>query len=183
MEIMRSPLHKGSHTPHPKSAGDAKTNSLEVCIMPKPKWNLNTIYISERLQESLRPISRCAHDDSGRAHGLWKDHGGELVPRRARRRQKATAYIRISVVFRQSRHLLEERAGGVCPRRVRPSCGIIPAPRTRPGGGLLIDDLCHALAGESALLHLHRRLPSADGRARRPASSACWQIGCLPMCI
>ena len=26
----------------------------------KPKWNLSTIYISERLQESLRPISRCA---------------------------------------------------------------------------------------------------------------------------
>lgn len=28
--------------------------------MPKPKWNLNTVYISERLQESLRPVSRCA---------------------------------------------------------------------------------------------------------------------------
>ena len=28
--------------------------------MPKPKRNLNTIYISERLQESLRPISRYA---------------------------------------------------------------------------------------------------------------------------
>ena len=28
--------------------------------MPKPKWNLNTIYISERLQESLELISRCA---------------------------------------------------------------------------------------------------------------------------
>ena len=28
--------------------------------MPKSKWNLNTIYISERLQESLRPISCCA---------------------------------------------------------------------------------------------------------------------------
>ena len=28
--------------------------------MPKPKRNLNTIYISERLQESLRPISHCA---------------------------------------------------------------------------------------------------------------------------
>lgn len=28
--------------------------------MPKTKWNLNTIYISERLQESLRPISRSA---------------------------------------------------------------------------------------------------------------------------
>lgn len=28
--------------------------------MPKPKWNLNTVYVSERLQESLRPVSRCA---------------------------------------------------------------------------------------------------------------------------
>ena len=28
--------------------------------MPKPKWNLNMVYISERLQESLRPVSRCA---------------------------------------------------------------------------------------------------------------------------
>lgn len=28
--------------------------------MPKPKWTLNTVYISERLQESLRPVSRCA---------------------------------------------------------------------------------------------------------------------------
>lgn len=27
--------------------------------MPKPKWTLNTVYISERLQESLRPVSRC----------------------------------------------------------------------------------------------------------------------------
>lgn len=28
--------------------------------MPKPKWTLNTVYISERLQESLRLVSRCA---------------------------------------------------------------------------------------------------------------------------
>lgn len=28
--------------------------------MPKPKWNLNALFISERLLESLRPISRCA---------------------------------------------------------------------------------------------------------------------------
>ena len=28
--------------------------------MAKRKWDLNTIYISERLQECLRPISRCA---------------------------------------------------------------------------------------------------------------------------
>ena len=29
----------------------------EVHAMPKAKWNLNTIYISERLQESLRPAA------------------------------------------------------------------------------------------------------------------------------
>ena len=28
--------------------------------MAKRKWDLNTVYISERLQEGLRPISRCA---------------------------------------------------------------------------------------------------------------------------
>ena len=28
--------------------------------MPKRKQDFNTIYISERLQEALRPISRCA---------------------------------------------------------------------------------------------------------------------------
>ena len=28
--------------------------------MPKRSWNLNTVYISERLQECLRPIARCA---------------------------------------------------------------------------------------------------------------------------
>ena len=46
--------------------------------MPKAKWNLNTVYISERLQESLRPIP-LRHDHGGRAHGLREDHGGELV--------------------------------------------------------------------------------------------------------
>lgn len=27
--------------------------------MPKQKWDMNAIYISERLRESLRPIARC----------------------------------------------------------------------------------------------------------------------------
>ena len=34
--------------------------------MPKTKWNLNTIYISERLQESLLPISRSARSQMSR---------------------------------------------------------------------------------------------------------------------
>ena len=42
------------------STTDRRVQYSEVRAMPKSKWNLNTIYISERLQESLRPISRCA---------------------------------------------------------------------------------------------------------------------------
>lgn len=40
--------------------------------MPKPKWNLNTVYISERLQESLRPVSRCALTTVGAPMGYGK---------------------------------------------------------------------------------------------------------------
>ena len=38
---------------------EARWLILEGSAMPKPKWNLNAIYISECLQESLRPISHC----------------------------------------------------------------------------------------------------------------------------
>ena len=38
--------------------------------MPRPKWTLNTIYISERLQERLRPHLPLCADDRGRPHGL-----------------------------------------------------------------------------------------------------------------
>ena len=58
---------KGVFPAHPVS---------EMNIMPKPKWNLNTIYISERLQESLRLIFRCAMTTVVAAHGLRKDYGG-----------------------------------------------------------------------------------------------------------
>ena len=51
--------------------------------MPKPKWNLNTIYISERLQESLRPISRCAMTTVVAPMGYGKttpsDEGGKRI--------------------------------------------------------------------------------------------------------
>ena len=55
--------------------------------MAKQKWHLNTIYISERLQECLRPISRCAlttvvapmgYGKTRRSTGIW-----ESGPRRS----------------------------------------------------------------------------------------------------
>ena len=56
----------------------------EVYAMPKAKWNLNTIYISERLQESLRPISRCALTTVVAPMGYGKT---TVVPRRTRPRR------------------------------------------------------------------------------------------------
>ena len=130
---MRSPLHKGSHTPHPKSAGDAKTNSLEVCIMPKPKWNLNTIYISERLQESLRPISRCAMTTVVAPMGYGKTTAvnwylGEHA------KAEALHIIRISVysdTLRFSGRAFRRRL----PAQGSTFCGSIPAQRTRQAAG------------------------------------------------
>ncbi len=47
--------------------------------MPKTKWNLNTIYISERLQrESAAHLPQC-FDHGGCSHGLRKDNGSKLV--------------------------------------------------------------------------------------------------------
>ena len=46
--------------------------------MPKTKWNLNTIYISERLQESLRPISRSASSQMSRSEGSVKQYINQI---------------------------------------------------------------------------------------------------------
>ena len=64
--------------------------------MPKAKWNLNTIYISERLQESLRPISRCALTTVVAPMGYGKTTAVEwFLAERARAEE--ISVIRISV--------------------------------------------------------------------------------------
>ena len=116
--------------------------------MPKPKWKLNTIYISERLQESLRPISRCATDHRGRPDGLRKDHRGELVSggaRKGRSRCTSSASACIPTILRSS---------GEARRTPLPAPGFdllrdYACPTDAAGGGLLADDLCHELAGET----------------------------------
>ena len=42
------------------AGGRPTSERVRVDTMPKQKRDLNAIYISERLQESLRPILRCA---------------------------------------------------------------------------------------------------------------------------
>ncbi len=115
--------------------------------MPKPKWNLNTIYISERLQESLRPISRCAMTTVVAPMGYGKTTAvnwylGE------RAKAETLHIIRISVysanlaIFWKSTQEAFARAGF-------PFLREYPCPTDAAGGGLLVDDLCHALAGEA----------------------------------
>ena len=115
--------------------------------MPKPKWKLNTIYISERLQESLRPISRCALTTVVAPMGYGKT---TAVNWYLEERAKAgpLRVVRISVysdnlaIFWKSVQEAFARAGFGFLREY-------PCPTDAAGGGLLADDLCHELAGET----------------------------------
>lgn len=111
--------------------------------MPKSKWNLNTIYISERLQESLRPISRCAMTTVVAPMGYGKTTAVEwYLAERAR--AEAPYIVRISVysgnlaIFWKSVQDAFARAGFAFLREY-------DCPTDGASGGLLIDDLCHTL--------------------------------------
>ena len=116
--------------------------------MPKSKWNLNTIYISERLQESLRPISRCALTTVVAPMGYGKTTAVNWYLEQ-RAKAEALNVIRISVysdnleIFWKSTQNAFARAGFDFLRDY--TC-----PTDAAGGGLLADDLCHELAGETA---------------------------------
>ena len=116
--------------------------------MPKSKWNLNTIYISERLQESLRPISRCALTTVVAPMGYGKTTAVNWYLEQ-RAKTEALNVIRISVysdnleIFWKSIQNAFARAGFDFLRDY-------VCPTDAAGGGLLADDLCHELAGETA---------------------------------
>ena len=116
--------------------------------MPKPKWNLNTIYISERLQESLRPISRCALTTVVAPMGYGKTTAVNWYLEQ-RAKAESLNVIRISVysdnleIFWKSTQNAFARAGFDFLRDY--TC-----PTDTAGGGLLADELCHELSGETA---------------------------------
>ncbi len=116
--------------------------------MPKAKWNRNIIYISERLQESLRPISRSALTTVVAPMGYGKTTAVNwYLAERAK--AETMKVIRISVysdnlaIFWKSVQDAFVRAGFVFLRDY--TC-----PEDTAGGGLLVDDLCHELAGETS---------------------------------
>ena len=114
--------------------------------MPKRSWNLNTVYISERLQECLRPISRCALTTVVAPMGYGKTTAVNWYLLERAKLDEA-AVVRISVysdnlaIFWKSVQEAFSHAGLDFLRAY-------PCPDDAAGGSLLTDDLCHALAGK-----------------------------------
>ena len=112
--------------------------------MPKQKWNLNTIYISERLQESLRPIARSALTAVIAPMGYGKTTAVNWYLAEYAKTEPIKI-IRISVysdnlaIFWKSAQDAFVREGFDFPRDY--GC-----PTDAAGGGLLADDLRRELA-------------------------------------
>ena len=115
--------------------------------MPKPKWNLNTIYISERLKESLGPISRCAMTTVVAPMGYGKTTAVSwYLAERAK--TEALHIIRISV-YSDNLAILWKSVQDAFARAGFDFLRDYTCPTDAAGGGLLADDLCHELAGET----------------------------------
>ena len=112
--------------------------------MPKPKWKLNTIYISERLQESLRPISRCAMTTVVAPMGYGKTTAVNWYLEE-RAKVETLKIIRISV-YSDNIAILWKSVQEAFARAGFPFLREYPCPTDAAGGGLLVDDLCHTLA-------------------------------------
>lgn len=117
--------------------------------MPRPKWTLNTIYISERLQERLRPISRCALTTVVAPMGYGKTTAVNWYLAGRAKAEDATV-VRISVysdhpvIFWKSVQDAFEHAG-------LPLLRGYACPDDAAGASLLADDLCHGLAGRGSV--------------------------------
>ena len=59
--------------------------------MPKEKISLNSIYISERLQKSLQPVSNSALTAITAPMGIWEDNRRKLVSVQTGERQSGFA--------------------------------------------------------------------------------------------
>ena len=116
--------------------------------MPKPKWNLNTVYISERLQESLRPVSRCALTTVVAPMGYGKTTAVNWYLEE-RAKLEPVKIIRVSV-YSDNLAILWKSVQDAFARAGFDFLRDCDCPADAAGGGLLADDLCHELAGETA---------------------------------
>ena len=113
--------------------------------MTKRKWDLNTIYISERLQECLRPIAHCALTTVVAPMGYGKTTAvnwylGERADAERVQIIRISVYSDNLAIFWKSVQDAFAHGGFSLLRDY--AC-----PADAAGASLLADDLCHALAG------------------------------------
>ena len=115
--------------------------------MPKLKWNLNTIYISERLQESLRPISRCVLTTVVAPMGYGKTTAVNWYLEQ--RAKVQSLRIVLIIVYSDTLAIFWKSVQDAFARAGFDFLLDYTCPTDAAGGGLLADDLCHELAGET----------------------------------
>ena len=115
--------------------------------MPKSKWNLNTIYISERLQESLRPIARSALTAVIAPMGYGKTTAVNWYLAEYAKTEPVKI-IRISV-YSDNLAIFWKSVQDAFVREGFDFLWDYACPTDAAGGGLLADDLCRELAGET----------------------------------
>jgi len=111
--------------------------------MPRQKRSLNTVYISERLQESLRPISGSALTTVVAPMGYGKTTAVNWYL--SQREKEGKTVIRVSV-YSDHLAILWKSVQTAFSRAGFPFFEDYPCPADPAGGSLLIDDLCHELA-------------------------------------
>ena len=113
--------------------------------MPKRKGNLNTVYISERLQESLRPIADCAMTTVVAPMGYGKT---TAVNWYLSQRSKAVSprIIRISV-YSDNLTIFWRSVQAAFAHEGLGFLSDYPCPGDSTGAALLTDDLCRELGG------------------------------------
>ncbi len=115
--------------------------------MSKPKWNLNTIYISERLQESLRPIARSALTAVIAPMGYGKTTAVNWYLAEYAKTEPIKI-IRISV-YSDNLAIFWKSVQDAFAREDFDFLRDYACPTDAAGGGLLADDLCRELEGET----------------------------------
>lgn len=114
--------------------------------MGKQKWNWNTIYISERLQESLRPISRSAMTTVVAPMGYGKTTAVNWYLEQQAKKQGARL-VRINI-YSDNLAIFWKSVQDAFARAGLDFLKDYACPTDAAAEGLLVDDFCHVLAGD-----------------------------------
>lgn len=114
--------------------------------MPRRKWNLNSIYISERLQECLRPISRCVLTTVVAPMGYGKTTAVNWYLEE-RAKTEDVLVVRISV-YSDNLAIFWRSVQDAFTHIGLDFLRDYPCPTDTASGSMLTDDLCHELAGK-----------------------------------